>query len=269
VTKAAGYIRVSTGGQAEHGLGLDIQRDAIAAYCKREGLDLVGIYEDAAVSGSNGEADREGWPLLVEGLKAGEFSVVVVMRLDRLARDLMLQETLLLGVQRLGGELVSIDEPDLCNGDPTRTMFRQIKGAVSEYDKAMIVARLKAGRRKKARQGGYSGGWVPYGYIIEGQGTDARPVVDEAAAAVVRGIFETYGSARSKASLHYIADWLNGTGVPTARGGRWAAQTVRVILTNPFYLGRDGHEAIITEKVFQACAKRMARRSKPPQEVGA
>ena len=44
--RAAGYIRVSTAGQAEHGLGLDIQRDAIAEYCQREGLDLVAVFED-------------------------------------------------------------------------------------------------------------------------------------------------------------------------------------------------------------------------------
>jgi len=171
--RAAGYVRVSTAGQAEHGLGLGIQREAIAEYCKREGLELVGVYEDAGISGSNGVEDRIGWPELVDALEDREFSVVVVLRLDRLARDLMLQENMLATVQVLGGDLVSIDEPDLCNGDPTRTLFRHIKGAISEYEKAMIVARLRAGRRKKARQGGYPGGWVPYGYKLEGEGTEA------------------------------------------------------------------------------------------------
>ena len=128
------------------------------------------VYEDAGVSGANGVADREGWPRLVDGLEAGRFSVVIVLRLDRLARDLMLQENMLANVRELGGELVSVDEPDLCNGDPTRTLFRQMKGAISEYEKAMIVARLKAGRRKKVRQGGYAGGWLPYGYTTEGRG---------------------------------------------------------------------------------------------------
>jgi len=260
--RAAGYVRVSTAGQAEHGLGLGIQREAIAEYCKREGLELVGVYEDAGISGSNGVEDRIGWPELVDALEDREFSVVVVLRLDRLARDLMLQENMLATVQVLGGDLVSIDEPDLCNGDPTRTLFRHIKGAISEYEKAMIVARLRAGRRKKARQGGYPGGWVPYGYKLEGEGTEARPVVDEAAAAIIRRIFTEYAQG---SSMKRIAEGLTADGVSTAKGGKWAQATIATIVRNAFYAGRverdgvvmrNGHEAIIPEDLFRACAER-------------
>ena len=275
MTKAAGYARVSTAGQAEHGLGMDIQREAIAEFCAREGLELVQNFEDAGVSGANGVADREGWPLLVNGLEAGQFSTVIVLRLDRLARDLMLQENMLANVRELGGELVSVDEPDLCNGDPTRTLFRQMKGAISEYEKAMIVARLKAGRRKKVRQGGYAGGWLPYGYTTEGQGTEARPVVDQHAAETVRRVFAEYLNG---ASMKRIADGLTADGIPTARGGKWAQGTIAAILANPFYTGqvqsdgalvRGGHEAIVTAKQFRAAAKRMgeARRRGRPAAV--
>lgn len=268
--QAAGYIRVSTVGQAEHGLGLDIQREAIGEYCAREGLDLVAVFEDAGVSGANGVAEREGWPQLVTALEEGQFSVVVVLRLDRLARDLMLQETMLGNVQELGGAMVSIDEPDLCTSDPTRTLFRQIKGAISEYEKAMIVARLKAGRRKKTRQGGYAGGWLPFGYAAEGQGAEARPVVDPVTAPVVKRVFREYARG---ASMKTIADGLRADGIPTARGGQWAQATVRAILANAFYTGRverdgvtlrNGHEALVSERQFRACARRMQEARRGP-----
>lgn len=263
---AAGYIRVSTVGQAEHGLGLEVQRERIAAWCKAQGLELVTVYEDAGVSGANGIADRRGWPLLAEGLEAGEFDTVVVMRLDRLARDLVLQETMLKHVLLAGGTLASTQEPDLCSEDPGRIMVRQLFGMVAQYEKAMIVARLRYGRNKKTRHGGYSGGWVPYGYVVAGQGREAAPVVDQAAAAIVRRIFGDYAKG---SSMKRIADALNTEGVATARGGTWAQATVRTILANDFYTGeeadgRKGHEAIITRRQFNACQKRMGEARRRP-----
>jgi site-specific DNA recombinase len=58
--KALGYVRVSTDEQASKGHGLDIQRRAIASYCKAQGLVLVDVLADEGVSGSNGLDDREG-----------------------------------------------------------------------------------------------------------------------------------------------------------------------------------------------------------------
>lgn len=264
--RAVGYVRVSTIGQAEHGLGLDIQKDAITAYCQREHLQLVGLYEDAGVSGANGVSERVGWPKLVDALEQREFEVVVLLRLDRLARDLMLQENMLTNVLELGGELLSIDEPDLCDGDPTRVMFRQIKGAVSQYEKAMIVARLRAGRRKKARMGGYSGGWLPYGYKAEGAGRLAKPIVDPGEASVVRSIFQEYERGLP---MRAIANALALRAIRTRRGGQWHASTVQAILSNEFYTGRSerdgvvchtGHEGIIGCDLWNACQTRMGER---------
>lgn len=259
---AVGYVRVSTIGQAEHGLGLDIQKDAIAAYCRREHLQLVGFHEDAGVSGANGVTDRVGWPKLIDALEQRQFEVVVILRLDRLARDLMLQENMLTNVLELGGELISIDEPDLCDGDPTRVMFRQIKGAVSQYEKAMIVARLRAGRRKKARMGGYSGGWLPYGYTAEGSGRSAKPAVDLAEARIVQTVFEEYARGQTMRAIAHI---LTVNGIHTRRGGRWHESTVRAILNNELYTGqREQHgvicqmcEAIIPYGLWKACQMRM------------
>ena len=183
---------MSTETQVASGQGLSIQRTAIEQYCGATGLALVGFFEDAAISGASGIGQREGWLGLIEGLREGQFSVVVISRLDRLARDLLLQETMLADVRRLGGELVSIDEPDLCSDDPSRVLFRQMKGAISQYEKAMIVARLQAGRLAKRRLGGYIGGSViPLGLRVEGEGSDAMLVPDEQVGAV-RQIFRAY-----------------------------------------------------------------------------
>ena len=70
-----------------NGQGLSIQRTAIEQYCGATGLALVGFFEDAGISGANGIGQREGWLGLIEGLREGRFSVVVISRLDRQPAD--------------------------------------------------------------------------------------------------------------------------------------------------------------------------------------
>ncbi len=252
--RAAGYIRVSTKEQAEEGLGLQVQREGIEKYCAEHDLDLVHIYEDAAVSGANEAKLREGWALLTLGLNCKEFEVVVVLRLDRMARDLRVQEIMLRDVGERKGVVVSVDGTDLTDDDPIRVMFRQMSGMIAQYHKALIILQLAAGRRTKRKNGGYAGGWHPYGYRMSGKGRDSRLVVSEREASVVRAIFE---AAASGLSTNRIANKLRAREEPTKRGGRWASETVRVILKNPHYMGRDrkgnpnGHPAIVDPELWE------------------
>ncbi len=126
--RAAAYLRVSTDTQAGHGLGLD-------------GLD-----------------SREALPDAVAEVRAGRAAGLVVYRLDRLARDLILQETLLAEIAAAGGQVFSTmpgeqavieDDPD----DPSRRLIRQVLGAVAEYERSLIRLRLRNGRRRKAERG--------------------------------------------------------------------------------------------------------------------
>src|SRR5215469_1471148 len=87
------------------------------------------------------------------------------MRLDRLARDLMVQEHIVADCQRRGITLLSTAEPDLCSTDPTRILMRQILGAVAAYDKAMVVLKLRGARERKRAATGRCEGAKPYGEL--------------------------------------------------------------------------------------------------------
>src|SRR5947209_18158524 len=100
-----GYLRVSTDRQAEEGLGLDVQREAIERWAGEHQHRIVQWCADEGVSGSNGLDCRIGLGDAIEALREGQARGLVVYRLDRLARDLVLQEQLLADVRRLGGEL--------------------------------------------------------------------------------------------------------------------------------------------------------------------
>jgi len=79
---------------------------------------------------------------------------IVIERLDRLARDLMVQETIIADLQKNGFDLISVAEPDLMATDPTRILVRQMMGAVAQYEKSQIVLKLRGARlRKRAKEG--------------------------------------------------------------------------------------------------------------------
>lgn len=133
--KLTAYRRVSTDKQAEEGLGLDVQEHAIRVWAKAQGHKVAVWATDAGVSGSNGLDSRHGLPDALEAIRDGRAQGLVVYRLDRLARDLIIQETLLAEVRRKGGQLFSTsaaesgylaDDPD----DPSRKLIRQVLGAV-------------------------------------------------------------------------------------------------------------------------------------------
>lgn len=227
--KVVAYLRVSTDRQAEEGLGLDVQRDAINAWAKSAGVRLTSVHADEGVSGSNGLDSRVALADALDSIRRREASGIVVYRLDRLARDLIVQETLLAEVRRLGGEVFStsaaetnylVDDPD----DPSRKLIRQVLGAVAEYERSMIALRLRSGRRRKAEIGGYAFGSPPFGTRAEAG--SLVPDDDEQVTVMRARELHDHG-----VSIRRIAEVLTEESRPTKRGGhRWHPTTVARML---------------------------------------
>jgi site-specific DNA recombinase len=156
----------------------------------------------------------------------------LIFKLDRLARDLYIQEHLIKKLELLNIELISIKEPNLDSKDPMRKAFRQFMGIVSELEKAFITLRLTGGRINKAQKGGFAGGSTALGYISKNK----KLIIDEDQAETIRMIFKM--KRYKKMSLRGIARELNEKEIPTSRGkGRWYGRTVKYILENPIYKG--------------------------------
>lgn len=224
------YCRVSSEAQVS-AYGLSVQEDRVKAYAQEHGHTLMRIFREEGVSGSL--AKRPALGELFEYIKAHKVDAVVFLRLDRLSRNLLLSEQLLLDFQKLNVQPISLDEPDLDSQDPSRILFRQMKGAIAEYEKAMITLRLSAGRRKKIESGkGYSGGKVAFGW--RAVGSDYIPVEEELA--VVREIYRLRRKPRYGKRMSYqrIADYLNENYSDLRR---FSAMSVRYIATNPAYRG--------------------------------
>jgi DNA invertase Pin-like site-specific DNA recombinase len=223
--KVIGYVRVSTPGQVEDGAGLDIQEQAIRSWSRQQRHRLLAILRDEGISGSNGIEHRVGLPDALHMIETGQAQGLVVHKLDRLARNLMVQETTLAQIWSMGGKVFSVDTGEVTRDDPDdpmRTAFRQMIGVFSQLDRAMIAARLRAGRRQKAAQGGYVGGPTRYGWRV----TDGELVPDP----IEQKVIETALSFRDQGlSLRGIATALDGLG-QHPRSGRWHPETVKRLL---------------------------------------
>ena len=227
--KIVGYVRVSTVTQVEDGNGLTIQRAAVRAWCKANGHKLVGITCDEAISGAKELEDRPGLADALGMLRDKQAQGIVVLKLDRLARDLIVQETILAEVRRIGGEAFSTspaeasyltDDPD----DPSRKLIRQVLGAVSEYERSMVVLRLRNGRRRKAQMGGYASGAPAFG--LEARDGDLIESQDEQV--TIERIVELRAFG---ASLREICTVLEAEGHRSKRGGtRWQPMGVKRVL---------------------------------------
>jgi len=222
----AAYIRISSDEQ-KNGYGLDIQRDKIEKYCNLYDLGQPEFFVDDGETGSN--MDRPALKRLLDRIE--DFEQVVVYKSGRLSRSL--KNLMILLEDKFEPNDVaftSVTEPfdtSTANGK----MFLQMLGSFSEFERNTITERTMSGKQSKAKEGGFCGGQVPYGYDNQ----DGDLLINSQEAAVVKRIF-MYRNDFSF-TLREIANTLNKQGAPTRRGGKWYPQTISYILKNPIYQG--------------------------------
>jgi DNA invertase Pin-like site-specific DNA recombinase len=168
-TKAFSYLRVSGKGQIE-GDGFPRQREAISLYAKKHQIEIVQEFRDEGVSGTKDVFERDGLTDLFVALKANGVKTVLVERADRLARDLMVSEILLAEFRKVGVRVIAVEgDNDLTveDGDATRTLMRQMLGAIAQWEKSLIVQKLRAARTRIRKTQGRCEGRKPYGETEE------------------------------------------------------------------------------------------------------
>lgn len=220
MTPAIGYLRVSGRSQID-GDGFPRQRVAIERFAAANSLQLRECREEKGVSGTVDGMDRPTWVELVAYCQEHKGTVIVIERLDRLARDLMIQEHIIKDLQNRGVQIISVNEPDLSSDDPTRKLFRQIMGAIAEYDKKMVVLKLRAARSRKKLRGEKAEGAYPFG---------AHPHMPEEASTLER-ILDLH---RSGLTFNAVTSMLNQQGLKPRRGARWSPTAVQRILERAY-----------------------------------
>lgn len=215
---AVSYLRVSSTSQLQ-GDGFSRQREAIHKYAAANDYEIVQEFADEGVSGTTELENRPGLAACLERIENNGVKVILVESSDRLARDAMVSELIVREAQKHGGTILTASGVNLTDGgdsNPTAALIRGVLALIAEFDKRVIVLKLRAARdRQKAKTGRCEG--------VRGFGRDPkRPEERDTLITINLGI--AHGQ-----NPEQIASWLNQKGILTRSGAPWRASTIRKI----------------------------------------
>lgn len=218
MTKAIGYVRVSTQEQATHGYSLDAQIEKIKAYASLYDIDLIDIVIDGGVSAKS--LNREGLQNVLQRLDSGKADAVIIFKLDRLTRSVTDWNTLIADYFTKHALLSVSDQID------TRTaagrLCLNVLMSVAQWEREAIGERTSTALRQKQSQGQHVGS-PAYGYEMLDKQL-VKVASEYEAIALVKEM------KANGCTLQQIADELNAQNIKTKRGGSWYPTTVKNIL---------------------------------------
>ena len=227
--RAAIYVRVSTQYQVDRS-SLHVQRSEHVNY-DNYALDIPDfvIFEDAGYSAKN--TDRPDYQQMMARIRTGEFSHLLVWKIDRISRNLLDFAAMYSELKQLGVVFVSKNEQFDTSSAMGEAMLKIIL-VFAELERNMTAERVSAVFLSRANDGIWNGGKVPFGYAYDKQTKTFSILEDEAK--TVRLIYALYESSKS---LVTVSKALNERGIKTRNGSEWSPTTVHTMLSNPFYSG--------------------------------
>ncbi len=220
--KAVAYLRTSSSANVGHDKDSDKrQREAIDAYASAAGIEIVGEFYDAAISGADPIETRPGFAALLDRIESNGVRTVIVEDASRFARNVLVQELGILALIARGVTVLTSSGDDLTNAeDEFKVAMRQIAGTFAQLEKARLVRKLKAARERKRRETGKKvGGRKNYAEIQGG--------VEMIALAKKLYRYPVNGKRRS---LGAVADALAEAGYVSSTGNRFTRAAVARML---------------------------------------
>ena len=269
--KAALYVRVSTRYQVDKD-SLPFQRKKLKEYCKLMGIDDFQIFEDDGYSAKN--TDRPRFQEMMNRVRIGEFSHIIVWKVDRISRNLLDFAAMYEELKDHRVTFISMNEQFDTSTAIGEAMLKIIL-IFAELERNMTSERVTGIMLDRAENGLWNGARMPIGFRWNDETKYPEPDPEEVK--IVQFIFDEYERTRSALQ---VTRYLNNNHVKSKRGGMWSSKLVHDIIRNPFYIGtyrynlresgrgalkpenewiikEDNHPAIISKEQFERCNKIM------------
>ena len=244
--RAALYMRVSTGRQAEHELSIPDQRTQLRTWCRVNGYAVAAEFVEAGASG--GDDRRPVFQQMIERACDGgqAFNYIVVHSYSRFFREAFEQEFYLRKLAKHDVRVISITQPVGDESEPVQAMMRKVIALFDEYQSKENAKHVIRSMKENARQGFWNGSMAPLGYrLVEAEKRGAKIKkkldIDPVEAETVHLIFKLYlhGDGTSGAlGVKEVVKWLNARGYRTRRGKTFGVGSIHKLLTNTVYIGR-------------------------------
>ena len=207
--------------------------------CKAEiGQESYRVYKDKGYSGKN--LDRKEFPLMMNDIRAGIISKVVVYRLDRISRSVLDFANIYAVLEEYGVEFVSCNEK-FDTSLPHGKAMLDISMVFAELERKTIQQRVIDAYASRSRAGFYMGGRIPYGFTKKqttlGGIKTSQYVPEPLEIEQIRTIFEMY--SKPATSLADIVRYLKANNIKKTRGIEWSSSRLTETLRNPIYVRAD------------------------------
>jgi site-specific DNA recombinase len=221
MNRAVGYIRVSTEEQSREGVSMEMQAAKIRAYCDLNDLELIGIVEDAGISGKSIKA-RPGIQTVLNMVTARKVDAVIVYKLDRLSRNTVETLNMVSLIDKSDVALHSITEKLDTQSAICRFVVRTL-ASLAEMERDLISERTTAALQCKKANGEKTGGFDPYGY----RSVEGKLVADITEQQVLNRIKALRAAGESTRA---IARKLHEEGLTTRKGTQFSQSQIMRIL---------------------------------------
>jgi len=222
--KAYGYLRVSGQSQID-GHGFDRQLDAIDKFAKSQGYEIVNVFREQGISGTSDTEDRPEFKRMISDILSNGVKTVIVEGLDRIARDLNVQQQLLIYLVSKDIDLISANTgqnvTQAIQENPMKKAMVQIQGIFSELDKSLLVRKLRKAREKVKNDTGKCEGRKHFG--------EDDPKEKQIVKRIKLMRRKRKGGFKGM-TLQAIADKLNEEGIGTKTGRKWSRAQVHAVL---------------------------------------
>lgn len=246
-TKCYIYTRVSTSMQVE-GYSLDAQKEKLKRYAEFQDMVVAGEYSDEGKSGKSVEGRTE-FLRMMSDIESGKDKVkfVLVFKLSRFGRNAADVLNFLQRMQDFGVNLICVEDGIDSSKDSGKLMI-SVLSAVAEIERENILVQTMEGRKQKAREGKWNGGFAPYGYKL----LDGELVIAEDEAETIRLIYDKF--IHTSMGVGKVAAYLNQHGYKKKKRQNntldaFSATFVKGILDNPVYCGKMPYGRRKNEKV--------------------
>lgn len=225
------YVRVSTGYQVDKD-SLPFQKKELKAYCEHVlhiDKKRIEIFEDAGRSAKN--TDRPAFQRMMNKVKAGQVSHVIVYKIDRISRNLVDFSLMYDDFKYNRVTFISLNEQFDTSSAIGEAVLKIIL-VFAELERKLTSERVTDIMIGRATAGQWNGARVPFGWDWDSEAK--RPVHSEKEAPYARLMYDMYDQTHSTCK---IRDYNNSHDIPTKRGGEWTTKTVSDFLRNPMNKG--------------------------------
>lgn len=225
------YVRVSTGYQVDKD-SLPFQKKELKAYCEHVlhiDKNRIEIFEDAGKSGKN--TKRPAFERMMDKVKAGQVSHVVVYKIDRISRNLIDFSIMYNEFKYHRVAFISLNEQFDTSSAMGEAMLKIVL-VFAEMERKLTSERVTDVMIGRAQSGLWNGARVPYGWDWDDE--KKCPVHSKVEAKYVKQMYEDYLNGGSSVS---IAKNYNANKIPTKRGGEWTSKTIADVIRNPMNKG--------------------------------